>query len=496
MELLNGFLSILNITTIFLIAGGVFVGIIFGAIPGLSAFTALALFLPITFGMTPINGISFLIAIYVGGLSGGLISAILLGIPGTPSSIATCFDGFPMTKRGEGGKALGIAILFSFLGGIFGAVALIFLGPMIAEFALRFGPYEYFAVILFALTTVSGLSSGNILKGLISCLLGISFSFIGIDRLSSYTRYTFGINNLAAGLNLIPLLIGVFAVSQIIEESSRKSNGLEQPKIQAIKGFGISFKEVLGQLKNFIPSSIIGLVIGILPGIGGNASNLMAYTYSKKRSKTPEKFGTGFVDGLVTSETANNATIGGALIILLTLGIPGDNATSMILAGFQIHGLTPGPLLFETNGELLYALFAAFIFANVCMLILEKLGLPIFTKILKIPTAFLLPVVIAFCYIGAFSANNRVFDIAVMLIFGVIGFILKYLQFPLAPLVVGFILSPLLEENIRRSLMRTNGELGPILKSPIAAVFLIATLLMVILSIRGEMRNDGKKDSV
>lgn len=494
MELLNGFLSILNFTTLFLIAGGVFVGIIFGAIPGLSAFTALALFLPITFGMVPINGISFLIAIYVGGLSGGLISAILLGIPGTPSSIATCFDGFPMTKRGEGGKALGVAILFSFLGGIFGAIALTFLGPLIAEFALHFGPYEYSAVILFALTTVSGLSSGNIVKGLMSCMLGISFSFIGIDRLSSYTRYTFGINNLAAGLNLIPLLIGIFAVSQIIEESNKKSKGLKQPEIKPIKGFGISFKEILFQLKNFIPSSIIGLVIGILPGIGGNASNLMAYTYCKKRSKTPEKFGTGFIDGLVTSETANNATIGGALIILLTLGIPGDNATSMILAGFQIHGLTPGPLLFETNGSLLYALFAAFIFANICMLILEKMGLPVFTKILKVPTAFLLPIVIAFCYIGAFSANNRVFDITIMLIFGLIGFTLKYFNFPLAPLVIGFILSPLLEENIRRSLMRTNGEIIPILKSPIAAIFLFATLVMILLSIKSEMKNNNSKE--
>lgn len=489
MDLIKGFIDIMNFSTMFLIAGGVFVGIIFGAIPGLSAFTALALFLPITFGMEPINGISFLVAVYVGGLSGGLISAILLGIPGTPSSIATCFDGYPMTKRGEGGKALGIAILFSFLGGMFGAIVLTFLGPIIAGFALRFGPYEYFAVILFALTTVSGLSSGNITKGLISCLMGICFSFVGIDSLSSYTRYTFGIQNLSAGFNLIPVLIGVFAVSQIIEESANKTRGLEQPEVTKVKGFGISFKEVIAQMKNFIPASIIGLVIGILPGIGGNASNLMAYTYCKKRSKTPEKFGTGFIDGLIASETANNATIGGALIILLTLGIPGDNATSMILAGFQIHGLTPGPLLFETNGELLYAVFAAFMIANLCMLILEKLGLPVFTKILKVPTAFLLPVVIAFCYVGAFSANNRVFDIVVMVFFGVVGFVLKKFSFPLAPLVVGFILSPLLEENMRRSLMRTEGSIFPIISSPIAALFFIATIIMVVLSIKSEMKN-------
>lgn len=492
MDLLYGFVSIFQITPLALIVFGVFVGIIFGAIPGLSAFTALALFLPVTFGMEPLNGIVFLMAIYVGGLSGGLISAILLGIPGTPSSIATCFDGYPMTQRGEGGKALSIGIVFSFLGGIFGAVVLVFLGPIIAEFALEFGPYEYFAVILFALTTVSGLSSGNIVKGLISCLIGISFSFIGIDTLSSYTRYTFGFKNLTSGLHLIPVLIGLFAVSQIIEETSKKTKSIiEKPKEVCIHGFGLSIKDLKKQVKNFFSSAVIGLIIGILPGIGGNASNLMAYTYCKKRSKTPEKFGTGFIDGLVASETANNATIGGALIILLTLGIPGDNATSMILAGFQIHGLTPGPLLFETNRDLLFALFAAFIFANFCMLVLERLGLPLFTKILKVPTAFLLPIVISFCFVGTFSANNRTFDIVIMVLFGILGFILKHFNFPLAPLVVGFILAPLLEANIRRSLMRTEGSIIPILQSPIALFFIIASILVVILSLKNEIQ-EGK----
>lgn len=497
MELINGFITVFHPLTIGLLLGGTIVGIVFGAIPGLSAFTALAIMLPLTFTMEPVNGIAFLVAVYVGGCSGGLISAILLGIPGTPSSIATCFDGYPMAQKGQAKKALGVAVLFSFVGGIFSALVLTYLGPLIAQVALRFSPYEYFAVILLALTTVSSLSAGNIVKGLLSCLLGVSLAFVGIDKLSSYTRYTLGFSQFDAGFNLVPLLIGVFAVSQIMETAAQRNTKeatacVVIPQTDKVKGFGISFKEFVAQLPNAIPSALIGLVIGILPGIGGNVSNLMSYAYVKKRSKTPEKFGTGFVDGIVASETANNATIGGALIILLTLGIPGDNATSMILAGFQLHGIAPGPLLFKTSAALVYAIFAAYILANIVMLIGEFFGLPLFSKVLCVPTEFLLPIVIAFCFVGSFSANNRVFDIMVMVLFGILGYILKKFKYPLAPLVVGFILAPLLEENLRRSLMRTSGSFIPILTSPIAALFLILTGVVIVLTVRNELREAKK----
>lgn len=495
MQLIEGFVTVFQPMTLFLIVSGVIAGIVFGAIPGLSAFTALALFLPVTFGMEPVNGISFLISIYVGGLSGGLISAILLGIPGTPSSIATCFDGYPMAQRGEPGKAMGLAIVFSFVGGIFGALVLTFFGPMIAGVALKFSPYEYFAVILFALTTVSGLSAGNITKGLLACLVGIALSFVGIDRLSAYNRYTFGVSQLTAGFNLVPLLIGTFAVSQIIDTAAKGADQMKKVPAARIKGFGFGLKEFFYQMRNAIPAAVIGLVIGILPGIGGNVSNLLAYAYCKKRSKYPEKFGTGISDGIVASETANNATIGGALIVLLTLGIPGDNATSMVLAGFQIHSITPGPLLFKTSAALVFALLAAFMIANLVMMVSELLGLPLFAKVLSIPSAILLPVVIACCVVGSFSANNRVFDVMIMMIFGLIGYILKCFKFPLAPMVVGFILAPLLEENVRRSLMRSDGSMLPVLSSPIALVFFLLTILMVILSVRSELK-DHKKEAM
>ncbi|MBW7571412.1 tripartite tricarboxylate transporter permease [Caproiciproducens faecalis] len=502
MQLISGFISIFHPLTLALIVGGVIAGIIFGAIPGISAFTALAIMMPLTFAMDPINGISFLIAVYVGGVSGGLISAILLGIPGTPSSIATCFDGYPMAQKGEAKKAMGIGVLYSFLGGTFSAIVLVFLGPLIAMVALQFSPYEYFAVILFALTTVSSLAEGDLVRGLLSCLLGVSLAFVGMDKLSAYTRFTMGINDLGNGFSLVPLLIGVFAVSQIMgaaknrcKEKEKQENVQEKVEQRKVKGFGISMREFIDEGYNAISSALIGLVIGILPGIGGNVSNLVSYAYVKKHSKHPEKFGTGIMSGIVASETSNNAAVGGALIILLTLGIPGDNATSMILAGFQLHGLAPGPLLFSTGSALIYGIFAAFILANVVMLITEFYGLPIFAKVLSIRTEILMPMVIAACFVGSFSSNSRIFDILVMVIFGFIGYIMKKFKLPLAPMVVGFILAPLLEENLRRSLMRTGGSIMPILASPLADVFLILTVVMVVLAIRGEIKDSKKKDT-
>lgn len=493
MELIQGFQSLLNITTLLLMLGGVFGGLVIGALPGLSAFTALAIMLPFTFGMDPVNGISFLMAVYVGGCSGGLISAILLGIPGTPSSIATCFDGFPMAKNGEAKKALGSAILFSFIGGIFGALVLAFIGPYIARIALRFSSYDYFAIILFALTTVSALSEGSMVKGLTSCALGIALAFVGTDGLSSVYRYTFGITKLANGFSLVPVLIGLFAVSQIMMTARDKAKNEKVFDIAEIpqkkfKGFGLKLSEFLELLKIAGPCAIIGLVIGILPGLGGNVSNLMAYSYAKKTSKHPEKFGTGIVDGVIASETANNATVGGAVIILLTLGIPGDNATSIILAGFQMHDIAPGPLLFETNGDLVYAVLAAFIVANIAFFILEYFGLPIFTKLLSVPSTLLLPIVIVCCFVGSYCANNNTLDILIMVLFGVLGYVLKKHKYPLAPLVVGFILAPILELYLRRSLMKTDGNFLPILQSPIAAVFLICTVITVVYTAYGEIK--------
>ena len=497
--LMQGFANLFQYPiAILLIFIGNLAGLIFGAIPGLSAFTALAIMLPLTFSMEPVVGISFLMSVYVGGVSGGFISAILLGIPGTPSSIATCFDGHYLAKEGRSYRAMGVALLFSFIGGIFSAVVLSTLAPLIGQVALRFSPYEYTTVILLALTTVSALAEGSMIKGLLSCLLGVSLAFVGVDRLSAYTRYTFGFRNLRGGFALVPLLIGLFAVSQVLTNASKRNSiTAEQAKLQVVqqkrmKGFGITWKEFVHNLKVAGPAAIIGLVVGILPGIGGNVANLLAYTFAKKTSRHPEEFGKGSIEGIVAPETANNASVGGALIILLTLGIPGDNATSMIMAGFQIHGIAPGPLLFSSGNVLVYAIFAAFIIANVFMLIEGYFGLPVFSKILSVRTEVLLPVVIAFCFVGSYSSNNRIFDIGVMIAFGLLGFVMKRYKYPLAPMVVGFILTPMLEENLRRSLMRSQGSLMPMLQSPIAVVFLLMTVAMLVYTVVSESKKSRK----
>ena len=492
MALLGGFATIFQLHTILLMVVGTFGGLIVGALPGLSAFTALAVMLPFTYGMSSIDGLCFLVSVYVGGSSGGLISAVLLGIPGTPSSIATCFDGYPMAKQGKAKTALSAAIISSFVGGIFGAVVLSFLGPYIAKIALKLSSFDYFGIILLALCTVSSLAGDNLVKGLISCLLGICLACVGTDGLSGVYRYTFGITKLYNGFSLVPVLIGLFAVSQIMANARDKNSikPLDFSGSGSSMGERFTFRDYVKRIKMIIPVSLMGLVIGILPGLGGNISNLMAYSFARNTSKDPKSFGKGQIDGVIAAETANNATVGGAMIILLTLGIPGDNATSIILAGFQMNDIAPGPLLFKTQSTLVYAILAGFVVANVLFFLMEYFGLSLFIKMLSIPSMLLLPIVIVCCFVGSYCANNNVLDILIMVIFGVIGYILKKYGFPLAPMIVGFILAPMLELYLRRSLMKTDGAWLPILSSPVAAVCIIATFVTIGLTIYGKLKKE------
>ncbi len=366
------FSSVMSIEVFLLMLLGVIVGIIFGAIPGLSATMAVALCLPMTYSMDVIPSMALLCSLFVGGISGGLIPAILINIPGTPSSIATCFDGYPMAQNGQAGKAIGTAVLFSFLGGLLSFFALFFIAPPLAKVAIQFGPYEYFAITFFSLTLISSVSGGSMVKGLISGLIGMGFAMVGPAPIDAYPRFTLGIKGLAGGFNLLTVLIGLFAISEIIK-TAENPKGADMGKMQEvhIKGFGISFLEFRKQIVNFFRSSAIGIAMGILPGVGGSTSSILAYLSAKNSSKHPEKFGTGVIDGIVASESANNATIGGAMVPLLTLGIPGESTTAMLLGAFMLHGLTPGPLLFTNNAKLVYSIFAILMIANVIMLILE-----------------------------------------------------------------------------------------------------------------------------
>lgn len=490
MELfLEAMLSMFTLVNMGIMILGVGVGIIFGSIPGLSAAMAIALFLPVTFSMGPNAGMTLLVSLYIGAISGGLISAILINIPGTPSSISTCFDGSPMAKQGDAGKALGAGVVFSFLGGLISFIALIFLAPPLAQLTLKFSPIEYFAITVFALTMIAALASGSMVKGMLSGMIGLIFATVGLSPIDGARRFTLGIDNLSSGFDLLAVLIGLFAVTEIIlaAEEFSSDKHIEPIPLKKIKGFGFSMAEFMGQQWNMWRSAIIGLFIGILPGIGGSTSGILAYIAAKKQSKTPEKFGTGILDGVVASETANNATIGGALVPLLALGIPGDGVTAMMLGGFLIHGLTPGPLLFKTNADFVYGIFAACLVANVIMLIMEFFGMRIFVKLLKIPKHFLLPVILVLCVVGSYAVNSNPFDAQSILFFGLLGYAMNKGKVPMPPAILGFILGPLVETNLRRGLMFTEGSFWAFFTKPIALGFLLAAIVALVYPILKSM---------
>lgn len=477
----EGFARIFH-PSIFLLLLGVFIGIVFGAIPGLSASMAVALFLPMTYEMNTVTGLSTLVALYIGGVSGGLISAILLNMPGTSGSVATTFDGHTMARNGQPGKALGTALVSSFCGSLFAFAIMVFLAPQLARLALKFSPVEYFSVIFFAVAMVSALSGKSMVKGLLVAVFGLALSTVGIAPVDGVTRFTFGNLNLAAGFSILPALIGLFAVSEIfgLAEHANADQTYTQIPLQKIKGFGFTFWEFWREKWNLLRSMVIGLCIGILPGIGDTASNMLAYSVAKNASKEPEKFGTGIMSGIIPPEAANNASIGGALIPLLSLGIPGDGVTALILSGFMLHGLTPGPLLFTQQGHLVYCIFAACFVCIFLVLIMEFFGIRVFVKLLRIPKYILMPIIVALCVVGAFATNNNLFDTKAILLFGAIGYAMKKFDLPVAPFVLTFVLGNMLETNFKRGLMLMDGNFLNFFTRPISAVFLTAGLLSIV----------------
>jgi len=489
--IIEGFLAVLTPFTLLLMVAGVAIGIVFGSMPGLSTTMAVALFLPLTYSMKDTDAMALLMALYIGAISGGLVSAILLKIPGTPSSVATCWDGSPMAQRGEAVKALGAGVFFSFLGTIVSIACLIFLAPTLARFAMNFGFHEYFAIAIFSLSMVATMGSGNMKKGIFSALIGFMFATVGIAPIDAAKRFTFGSKVLLGGFNILPVLIGLFAVSEILilaTTSRREKEGvILKVSTKGVKGFGFSVREFLEQKVNLIRSCLIGVAIGILPGIGGGTSNILAYTVAKNQSKHPERFGTGILDGVVASETANNASVGGAMIPLLALGIPGDTVTAILLGAFTMHGLTPGPLLFKNSGLLVYAIFASMILCSVIMLVLEFYGLRFFVQMLRIPKHILMPLVFVLCALGAFGISSRVFDVFAMILFGVLGLLFKTFDIPTAPFILGFILGPMAETNLRRGLMAGQGWIG-FFQRPIAVIFFAITALSLFMGVRSNKK--------
>ena len=488
--------NVMNPVCLFLIWAGTVIGIIFGSVPGLSATMAVVLFLPMTFSLEATRGIALLVGLYMGGISGGLISAILLKIPGTPSSISTVFDGGPMAEKGEAGRALGVGILYSFIGSILGILALMFISPMLAKVCLLFGPAEYFSVAVFSLTIIAALSGKDMLNGLIAGLTGLALSMVGMAPIDTKVRYTFGNYQLLNGFDITVLLIGVFAVTDIILAGFGRrtlAQRLEQKKYQ-LKGYGISMIEFIQQIPNAIISSIIGIIIGILPGIGGSTAGLLAYTAEKSRSKHPEKFGTGIIDGVIASETSNNAVIGGSLVPLLCMGIPGNTVAAVFLGGLLVHGINPGPLIFDKSGVYVYGIYFALIVASVFMLIFERAGLRIFAKLLDIPKHILLPIIMVMCCVGAYSSNSRVFDVQCVLFFALLGLAFKCFRIPSTPLIIGFILGSMFEENLRMALQASHGNWMIFVQRPISLGFLVVAVVFCTYTVISNLRAKKKAE--
>ena len=457
---------------------GIFIGIIFGGIPGLTTILGVTLMIPFTFAMTPTVGLSVLIGIYVGGISGGLITATLINIPGTPASLTTCWDGYPMAKKGKPAQALSIGVFASLVGGFTSAIALFTIAPQLARIALLMGSWEYFAVCLLGLCIVSALTGDDVIKGLMGAALGLLFGAVGMDMIMGLPRLTFGFWQLTGGLSMTAIMTGFYAVREICDQIG----DLKQPRyVMNVKKVSLipPWKEMKSSGWAFTFGSIAGIIIGILPGIGQTPACILAYNQAKKSSKHPELFGTGTPEGVVASETANNATNGGALIPLITLGIPGDGVTACLIGGLMIHGLQPGPLLFTQNPDIVGTIMVVYFVANFVMYFMELGLMRFFIRMINVKLSLLFPGIIIFCILGIFAINNRTFDVWVMLVFGVVGYILHKLNIDLISLLLGFVLGPMVETHFRRGLVAANGKFSAILERPAAVVFLVIALLFL-----------------
>lgn len=491
--LLDSISQLLAPQNILLMVLGVVWGMVFGAIPGLTATLAIVVLIPITYGMGASLGMTMLISIYVGAISGGLVSAILIGMPGTPSSITTVFDGFPMAKKGLARKALGVGIFSNFIGCFLSWVCLIFLTPIIAGFALRFSSLDYVAVMIFGLTAVISLSGSSLLKGLIMAAFGLLIATIGTDPTYGMYRNTFGLKMLRGGVGATPAMIGLFVVSQVFLEVKNISEKFLTPKAEKVSPF-LTVKEFVSNIPNFIRSSAIGILIGILPGIGGALSNFVAYDQAKKASKHPEAFGQGSIEGLIASETANNASIGGALIPMISIGIPGDAATAVLLGGLMLHGLQPGPLLIREYPEVIYGIYAAMLLSTILMLFIMMGGIRIFPTLLRIKKSYLLPFVLAIGLVGCYNLRYSINDVWIAVIFGIIGYFLKQHDYPFTPIVISLILGSLLENNLRLGLLVSGGSLLPLVTSPVSLIFMILTVSSLVIYAVMRFRKAGGKN--
>ncbi len=475
---------------IFVLLIGTIAGLIIGALPGLSSTMGVALAIPLTFGMDPKVGLMLLGAVYCSSVYGGSLTAILIRTPGTDASIATTFDGFPLTQQGLAGKAIGISTVSSLVGGIISAMALLCIAPFLAKMALKFGPSEYFLVGLFGLSVIISISSENYLKGLITGIFGLLIATTGMDNFTGFPRFIFNNDSLLDGIPILPALIGLFSLSQAIAISvSEKTSIIDNPETLKFADRVLPEKEDIKRIwKTVLRSSIIGVIVGIMPGAGTSIAAFLSYNEAKRASKNPETFGKGNIEGVAAPEAANNAVTGGSLVPALTLGIPGNAVTAVFIGGLTIQGLIPGPNLFTKYGEITYTLLLSLFVANIMFAIIGLVFAKQLVKIVKTPTKVLAPIICVLSVIGAYSIRNNFFDVWLLFGFGVLGYFMERLKYSPTPIVLAIILGPMVEAELRRTLSLFQGNLAPIFYRPISLFIIVLIFISVVFPLMKELR--------
>ena len=488
--MLSSYAAVFSPSVLFIICVGITTGIIIGSLPGLTATMGVALLVPLTFGRPPLESLSMLIGIYCGAMYGGSISAILIRTPGTPAAAATVLEGYPMARRGEAGRAMSMALFASFFGGVCGALIMTFASPIVSGFALEFGPVEYFALAIFGLSVIVSISGNSLIKGMMSAFFGLLIASIGFDPISGFPRFTFGMMEMMEGPPFIPTLIGLFAVSEVFNEV-QKTGQIQQLKA-TVDRFLPSWEDIRHCFKHLWRSSLIGTFIGAIPGAGGDIAAFVSYGQAKRTSKHPERFGKGQIEGLAASESANNACSGGAMIPLLSLGVPGDAVTAVLLGAFIIQGLQPGPMLYKEHIDIVYQIFASMMLAQFVMLFIGMAGIRLFSRVILVDRAILTPSIFVLSMVGAFAMRSNIFDVYTTLAFGMLGYVMMRYDYPLSPILLALILGPMAEANLRRAMVISSGDPSILFSRPIAVVLMVLAVVSLLLSIRGQKQVEAR----
>lgn len=481
-NLLYGFSVAIDPVNLIYCIIGVTCGTIIGALPGLGPSAGLAVLLPLTFGADPVSGIIMLAGIYYGAMFGGAITSILINTPGDSAAVMTTLDGYPLTKKGKAGPAMGMAAFSSFIGGTISIIIFTFLAPVLANFALSFGPPEYFALMVLGLTTIASLTGDVPVKGFISALMGLFFSVIGLDLVTGMQRFTFGQMHLFSGIDFIPVAMGVFGIAEIIKVSEEKNSVENLKDTTSLRWHNLfpSIKDWAVSKWVILKGSLIGFFIGMLPGAGATIASFISYGMAKKTSKNPERFGQGAIEGVAAPESANNAASIGAFIPLLTLGVPGSASTAILMGALMMFGLRPGPMLFENNPDFVWGLVGSMYIGNIILILMVLLFVPLFVRILLVPRATLNGIVMVFILVGAYSLNNSMFDVYLTIIFGFLGYFMKKLNYPAAPMVLSLVLGQLLETSLRQSLILSKGSFSIFFTRPISSILMIIAIGAII----------------